>query len=117
MTKQEYYDLLVRAAKDGTFPSIEGNHCKYRSADGRKCPIGILILDADYEPRWDVENGYGIAKLPHNLLQAIIPEGMTVIDLGYVQECHDQFRNFPWSPEQFIKDLNPLFTDCAVLWP
>lgn len=56
LTKQEYFDLLVKTSREGGFPSVVptsgetqvGYDCAYRTADGRKCGIGLLIPDTKY---------------------------------------------------------------------
>jgi hypothetical protein len=63
---QEYYDQLMAACDDGTFPSYapdEGNSngCWYRSPDGKRCAVGIRIPDELYDPELE---GTSYADLP-----------------------------------------------------
>lgn len=90
MTKQEYYDLLVKSASDGTFPSYssEERKCMYRK-DGTanckaRCAVGLLIPDCRYKVRHEwtaIEDLKDVIELP---------EDMTIADLYAVQNAHDR---------------------------
>lgn len=93
LTKQEYYDALVRAAQDGTFPAVKysgwGRECCYR-LDGtpaclKRCAVGILIPDEDYRP--EMEGSYWL--WPSEVRDSIRPEGMEDVDIARVQYIHD----------------------------
>jgi hypothetical protein len=110
-TKQEYYDLLVRSAYDGTFPSIgDDRTCRYRedySPDCKKrCAVGLLILDEDYSKITES----AIGSWPWERLKIIhIPNGMTIAELSEVQKCHDYTRPYRdgFAPD-FVEKLNKL---------
>jgi hypothetical protein len=50
MTNQEIFDFVVRALLKQGRPAYDGNQCRYRTSDGRKCAIGHLIPDEKYTP-------------------------------------------------------------------
>lgn len=53
MTKQQTFDTVVRAMLAQGGPSTTtgaGRVCRMRGADGRRCPIGMLIPDEKYDP-------------------------------------------------------------------
>jgi hypothetical protein len=111
MTKQEFYDLNAIAAKDGTFPSIEGGTCNYRATYTatckRKCPVGLLIPDDLYAN--DME-GMAVGRLVARRA-IIVPEGMDISDLLKIQAIHDhEAQNEPWSSEDYMTCINAL--DC-----
>lgn len=116
MTRQEYYDLLVKSAVEGTFPGWDGRHCTYRTADGKhRCAIGILIPDEMYDSR---DEGASVNGLDNELIEKILPEDMIVPELLLVQELHDEHA-FQWDTSKFIKDLNELrmFKSCKKVSP
>lgn len=104
MTKQEYYDLLVRCAGDGTFPAKQFGQCCYRTKDGRKCAIGLLIPDHLYRPEFEGETVY------NSQIQEVVccPEGLTIGNLDDIQYLHDiasVSSNFFF---KFVSHLNEL---------
>jgi hypothetical protein len=124
MTRREYYDLLVRTSLEGGFPSVDltqigpgNNGCSYRTPDGKRCAVGVLIPDWRYGPGME-------GKLAGDLinefsLEDIIPDGMDVGQLHQVQNVHDTLayevddttnRYVPrkWDHGRFVADLNEL---------
>jgi hypothetical protein len=84
MTKQEYFDLLVKTSKEGGFPATSSyGGCYYRSPEGKKCTIGLLIPDELYNSTMEFED---ITKI----ITYIVPvDGFTVDDYCSVQSAHD----------------------------
>ncbi len=108
MTKQEYYDLLVKSATDGTFPSINQNGCCVYRLGNKKCAVGLLISDDKYNEV--LMEGKDIT---HQEVQEVVdlPEGLSFLDLKQIQDCHDdQAFNPKWNSGSFIIFLNKL--DC-----
>ncbi len=104
MTKKEYYDLLVRSATDGTFPSVKGNVCQYRKGS-HKCAVGLLIPDDKYHKGLEGIDVY------HDLVKEVVevPEGLTIKNLTLVQVCHDNLAfDQEWNANDFIIKLNKL---------
>lgn len=90
MNKQDYYDLLVVSAFDGTFPSIDENGlCLYRGPNGTKCGVGILIPDDIYLPNIE---GEGVRFICEKY--DIIPKNMTPMDIIIVQGYHDRTAKY-----------------------
>lgn len=115
MLKQDYYDLLIKAANDGTFPSLtENGDCKYRFGE-KKCAVGILIDDEKYDP--SIENlKANSSRLNLSDYISDWPGDLNVEDLRNVQICHDIYAfdvYKRWNKEAFIKSLNslPFFDD------
>lgn len=118
MTKREYYDLLVKSASDGTFPSGAPMDCRYRD-DGtpgcpKRCAIGLLIPDEKYVEEME---GRNMLVLGHSYPNAVtMPDGLTVEDLGSVQRLHDfAFDDGDWLSDEFLAGLDklPCFQDFA----
>lgn len=111
MTKRDYYDLLVRSATDGTFPAVRRlpdgrvTTCMYRTPDGRRCAVGLLIPPERYRPQIDQ---WGIlAFCPVEALGkcgVCPPDGVTSLDLDEIQGYHDSLR-YRWEPEEFKRLL------------
>ena len=108
MTKQEYYDLLARSAKDGMFPSVSSTgDCAYRGEGGKKCAAGVLIPDEMYDPIWD-SYMTPYHSLPDHVRESIRPEGMTDEDVLLVQVAHDDLADGGWDANWFIGSINDL---------
>lgn len=111
MTKCEYYDLLLRTSVEGLFPAVvrcefDGHpRCLYRTPDGRRCAVGVLIPPENYRP--EAED-----MRPGNALQFCgvpPPDGLTVSDLRFVQEAHDSIGHWgTWSHAAFKSALDAL---------
>lgn len=108
MTRQEYKELLIQCARDGTFPSYEESLggkkiCRYRGPGNKKCAAGVLIPDDKYTSEME---GRGIfASFVEKSIQ--VPEGMLVEDLFYVQQIHDNLVH-AWDPKVFIEEIEKL---------
>lgn len=111
MTNQEYLEMLVRAAHDGTFPSLNETRreCRYRNQEGKRCAIGLIIPDEVYAPAWEGETVHGLPQILRTLLKILLPD-MTADELQSVQLLHDQHAmgKEGWNTEQFITDLRQL---------
>ncbi len=57
---QEMFDTILKGIRMQGGPSMARERCAYRGADGRRCAIGLLIMDGDYTT--DIE-GLGVASL------------------------------------------------------
>jgi len=117
MTKQEYYDALATASKDGTFPgyNVKVASCRYQQIDENdithKCAVGILISDEQYHP-----------EIEHCTINKIITTleidiSLSAHQLEFIQEKHDEGivhnneigiteYNYTWSPRTFMDKIN-----------
>src|SRR5579872_7196950 len=103
MTKQEYHNLLIKSATDGTFPSYDENKkCRYRFGN-HKCPAGLLIKDEDYNIGIEGQAAIHLA----NIIE--LPIGLTSFQLSIIQVIHDRYAP-NWDSEKFIKDINLFFS-------
>lgn len=110
MTKQEYFDLLVKTSREGGFPArnVHGS-CVYRTEDGKKCAVGLLIPDTRYKVM--MEGSAAALFAVHTELRDIIPKEMSVVDLQQVQNVHDNNPYMEgWDHEKFVEGLTGL--DC-----
>jgi hypothetical protein len=104
MTKQEYYNKLVKCASDGTFPSGGEGGCWYRNGP-HQCAVGILIPESMYLSAFEglpVDCLFVNEKLPYDL----IPESMTLSDLLNLQNVHDTNAREGWNSNKFIQSIN-----------
>ncbi len=129
MTKQEYYDLLVRSAHDGTFPSAEiaqednGRDfikCLYRGdktpRSQCRCAIGLLIRDENY--------GDWVENEPVSFLVLDPVDTISLDELLEIQGCHDDActqkdSEVVWERDNFLRDINalPCFADVVKVAP
>lgn len=107
LSLQDAYDVLVRCAGDGTFPSSDGTGgCWYRRTEEasckQRCPAGVFIPDEEYSPELE-----GLLVTNKSILASIliIPPGMNVSDMRILQAFHDG-NCTPWNVEGFIGHLN-----------
>lgn len=49
-TKQEVFDLILEGVRKQGGLSVNGTMCAYRSNEGKRCAIGLLIPDDRYVP-------------------------------------------------------------------
>jgi hypothetical protein len=109
MTKQDYYNLLVQCAQDGTFPSHQDGTCRYRGPHETRCAFGILIPDEEYEEEME---GQDLTLLDREFVDYLTPEGIPFRELLKIQKIHDGLSEI-FSSEQFIRSINalPCFDD------
>jgi len=122
MTKQEYYDLLVKTSLDGGFPAKDywSDGCKYLAKDGKKCAVGLLIPEDKYDKDLDwLGPIYKVYERHKELIDSILPENITVNDLELIQGKHDSHLTFcgknltsgnwkEWDHKVFVDGLNSL---------
>lgn len=104
-TAQSYYNLLFKTSSEMKFQKAQ--ICKYRF-DGGACPIGLLIPDNKYSPNIEMKG----VENPDVSDKVVMPYGMRLRDLYYIQLIHDQIAMEPgcwWgdlSHNKFIHRLN-----------
>jgi len=111
MTKQQFYDANVRAARDDTFPGWRYGHgCDYRFTDERgrerRCAAGLLLEEGEMPPELASSVSFGGNK---SFFEERLPEGVSIEDLKMVQSIHDNTAiGGCWTPEKFLAALNRL---------
>lgn len=112
MTRKEYFDLLVKSASDGTFPSVSDTlSCMYRGNSNASCPqrcaIGVLIPDEKYHPNMErMKCSFLFERFP--FMKTFMPDGLTLNDLKGIQSGHDRCALTGWSAEEFVKSIRRL---------
>lgn len=104
VTAYEYYKLLVKSARDGTFPSYSEVHASaaYRGdAPNSKCAWGLLIPDSMYTPAME-EWSLGLP-----MIDRLAPYGMSVMDVNSIMGLHD-IRGLKWDAKGFIEEIDTL---------
>jgi hypothetical protein len=83
-TLQSAFDTAYNGVIAQGGPSMdEAGTCLYRGPNGRKCSLGHLILDEEYDPNWDKKGGAAASGLP-------LTGGVTLYRLvEKMQEAHD----------------------------
>ena len=99
LTLQEVFNAVWERAKDKT-KAVTDNRwadCLYRAKDGRKCFIGVLIPDAEYDPTME---GDGIIQIKSKLPCL---QGLDVDRLNDLQIIHDAHPVEAW--EEKLRDF------------
>lgn len=105
LTEQEVFDIVARHLFNQKRPSCVGDMWdevfKYRTPDGLKDPIGILVTDDEYDLNWDHEDGGVVVS------ELDLPDRLTVLvkrslleDL--VVNVHDEPEN--WADRGDLRD-------------
>ena len=102
MTKSEYKALLIKTSETGGFPAMgTDGRCLYKTDDGKKCVIGLLIPDEKYDE--DFEGRSIIALMTNGLLTyQDIPIGISEPSLLALQSAHDDMKH-NWNHAAFTK--------------
>lgn len=113
-TKQEIFNLSVTGVVNQGGPSRIDDDldfgCAYRGDDGRKCGIGHLIKDEDYNPVSDKESLSIWSVIEKGFLPEYIPQ--TTIEeknfLNDMQEGHDLVLFDDGDVEYYIEHMEEL---------
>jgi hypothetical protein len=67
-TKQEIFDAAVKqiALQGGPSVALSG-FCAYRGENGRKCAVGAVLADDEYEPIFEDHGSVNLINLPDRL--------------------------------------------------
>lgn len=79
--------------------------CKYRTENKRRCAIGLLIEDNEYNPTFE---GKGISFfIYNNVSQYLYNKRYDLAFLANLQECHDNCREYEdvTFMKEFIKNM------------
>lgn len=117
---REFFDKLVQASLDGKLPARgkapgagEGASelCRYCTANGRQCGIGLLFSPEDAAALEVLEAGpVGVNR---DLFAKILPGWLSLEEARLVQRAHDDLAlKLVWSHDKWVSDLRsiPLFS-------
>lgn len=111
-TNQQAFDMVVAHLKIQKLQAIDGTSCRYRDLNGRKCALGCMIADADYEEGVD-KNGMSLrSAMNHGWIT--VDKGVDVELLEELQRCHDVGDN--WSPGGYGYENWTEFMEIADTW-
>lgn len=122
-TAQAYYDALIAASSDGTFPSISAEGvCLYRVCNNagttHKCAAGIMIPDEMVARFAEKEGVYSQAN--NELFKSLLPDEMSIDDLAECQQAHDDSSRvlggvISWDQKSFVENINQVgcFAGCT----
>lgn len=88
-TQQTIFDTVVTGLrKQGVCATKRGTtSCQYRTPEGNKCGVGMLIPDEDYTKKIE---GSSVRRLPHNLLSKLgLVDEHTLSLAAQLQRAHD----------------------------
>lgn len=90
MTNQEAFNIAVKglAAQDWQ-PSVLHTKCLYRGPDGRKCAVGHLIPDDQYQAYFDTQEASYDYFLRNIVVNLPALRGVTLDFLRDLQNAHD----------------------------
>lgn len=105
MSLQEAFNKIWERAKDPRRsmrqPGARNSICAYRSPDGLKCFIGVLLPDTNYDPRMD-GHGINLGEEKYTGLTYVGPltgveqTGRNVDALFAMQRVHDGHEPCDW---------------------
>jgi hypothetical protein len=95
LTNQSAFDIMCKHLMSMDSKSMDsiGEKCMYRGYEGRKCPVGALIPDADYDPSFELKSIVGLMNM--YVPQKLFGHLDTSI-LGAVQDIHDDEEPESW---------------------
>lgn len=112
MNRQEILDaVILHARKQGRKAQVPRSSCKddddllcvYRSPDGCKCFMGVLIEDKEYRHYWermDIMMVLDDNRCPQSLISRLdptsnrvfLPELQNIHDMSYVHQWEEKFK-------------------------
>jgi hypothetical protein len=120
-TIESYLALLEKTSLQNEFPAFESyaRECRYRTrVTERMCPVGLLIPNVSYTNQMEKKVAEHLFDEWPQLVEEIIPEGMTVYDLTNIQHVHDDIATRSgrcgWPHEEFMKRIRKIF-DLIIL--
>lgn len=94
MTQQETFNLVVAHLRKQGTRAMHDDNCAYRDDSGRKCAIGCLIPDDDYDD--DLEGWNADDRPVASILRRL---GHDVILCAELQRIHDSYQPRVWESE------------------
>jgi hypothetical protein len=118
-TKQETFDAVVSGLIEQGGPSAGENDCGptcfYRGKDGRKCAVGLLVPDDEYQEEWENQAvGAGL-----DVDDWLYDNGYDILFCGRLQDAHDipvfngEDDDEGWL-EEFIVMVDMLAKECGL---
>ncbi len=118
-SKQEAFDIAVEGIRGQEYqPSVVGYTCRYRGDNGRKCALGFLITDEEYDPALD-KAGSLSGLLSENLCTVNNTELKSL--LVQLQYVHDNLgglddRSTEWYKDRFEKGFQRLAKEFDLVY-
>lgn len=93
MTNQEAFDRVVNHLRQQKAKSLNPDtSCAYRSPEGHRCAVGVLITDEFYSAQLEGKS----ARSLQTVLRAALP-GVSFSLLDALQFVHDQYPITSWN--------------------
>lgn len=84
-TTQETFDMICEGLKAQNWQrSAVGTQCLYRGPNGRKCAVGLLIPDDDYDKDFEIDASL---RQVYNAVPALHRHDIKT--LSWIQQRHD----------------------------
>jgi len=83
---QIVFEGVTRLLAQGRFSRTD-HGCKYRHPEGAQCGVGLLMLDADFDPEWDEYNSSAMKVMKAPTLQHATEASVEA--LRNLQSLHD----------------------------
>lgn len=111
LDRQNALDVAVLGIIEQGKRALEGTLCRYRTRDGRKCAIGMLIPDEKYEPDMESMTTRAIFAAVGIFLKSKEDEDF----LRSLRDCHDTAQN-DFIPT-FIYNTRKLAAEWGLIHP
>jgi hypothetical protein len=110
MDNQEAFSRVVDHLRQQGRPSHDSGNCAYRSKDGLRCAVGVLITDEFYKPELE---GYCAEDMADVLCVAL--PGVSIGLLQALQDTHDLPEDTD-TPEVIMAIWEARWKDIAEHW-
>lgn len=126
MSPQEVFDKIVTHLRNQNCKSVGPSFtiCRYRGLGNRKCAVGIMIDDSEYESWMDNTNGSNGGGNISQLLGSLQTRNEALFTrlqphrqlLIQMQLVHDTFETNQWENQIMVvaKDFNLIYTPPGV---
>ena len=120
MTPQEIFDQVVAHLRQQGVAAYDQDKasCMYRMPDGKKCAVGCLLLDSEYDPLMEVD--FNVEAIFHSYPSIKERLGYKNLSLlGDLQKVHDQYSPNSWEQEwqKITTDYKLIYTPPLVALP
>ena len=113
MTKQQIFNKVARHLLRQRKKAEAGSICRYRTDDGLKCAVGVLIPNAKYKPEFE-GSMIGISdETESDEIRKAAGISERQIDLARaLQNVHDDYE-----PEHWRQELADVAHNFGLNWP